>query len=125
MVRLCGQTQLPAGGFATFATKITSVSSLNIPMPGAKRKQKPDVSIIGAGRLGTALAVALAGRGYAIRSLVARRPQSARRAANLLDEEVQVLAAKQMRALTPADVFLITTPDDQIAPVAAELSVVF
>jgi len=95
-------------------------------MPDAKRKQKPEVSIIGAGRLGTTLAVALAGKRYAIRSLVARRVQSARRAASflghLLDSDVQVLGAKQLRALRPADVFLITTPDDQIAGVAEDLS---
>jgi predicted short-subunit dehydrogenase-like oxidoreductase (DUF2520 family) len=35
---------------------------------------------------------------------------------------VQVLAAKQLHSLQPADVFLITVPDDQIAGVAAELS---
>jgi predicted short-subunit dehydrogenase-like oxidoreductase (DUF2520 family) len=95
-------------------------------MPDAKRKQKPEVSIIGAGRLGTALAVALAGKGYAIRSIVARRVQNARRAAGLLgpllDSDVQVLGTKQLRSLRAADVFLITTPDDQIAKVAAELS---
>jgi predicted short-subunit dehydrogenase-like oxidoreductase (DUF2520 family) len=91
-------------------------------MPDTKRKGKPEVSIIGSGRLGTALAVALARRGYSIRSLVARRPQKAQQAARLLDAEVQVLAAKQLRSLLTADVFLITVPDDQIADVAAELS---
>src|SRR5215203_556794 len=91
-------------------------------MPDRKRKQKPVVSIIGTGRLGTALAVALARRGYRIRSLVARRAQKARRAAGLLDADVQVLAAKQLRALEHADLFLITVPDDQIASIAAELS---
>lgn len=91
-------------------------------MPVRKRKQKPEVSIIGSGRLGTVLAVALAGRGYSIRSLVARRAQKARQAATLLDAKVQVLAAKQLRLLQPADVFLITVPDDQIAGVADELS---
>jgi predicted short-subunit dehydrogenase-like oxidoreductase (DUF2520 family) len=91
-------------------------------MPDAKRKQKPKVSIIGAGRLGMTLAVALARKGYLIRSLVSRRLQSARRAATFLDEKVQVLGAKQVRSLRPADVFLITTPDDQIAVVSEELS---
>jgi predicted short-subunit dehydrogenase-like oxidoreductase (DUF2520 family) len=90
-------------------------------MPAAKRKQKPGVSIIGTGRLGTTLALALAAKEYAIRSVVARTAQSARRAAELLDEDVQVLAAKQLRTLRPADVFLIATPDDQIARVAEEL----
>lgn len=91
-------------------------------MPAAKRKQKPDVSIIGTGRLGTTLAVALAAQGYSIRSLVARRVQNARKAARLLDAEVQVLAAKQLPTLICADLFLITVPDDQIPSVARELS---
>jgi predicted short-subunit dehydrogenase-like oxidoreductase (DUF2520 family) len=91
-------------------------------MPAAKRKQKSEVSIIGTGRLGTTLALALAAQGYSIRSLVARRVQNARKAARLLDAEVQVLAAKQLRTLISADLFLITVPDDQIAGVARELS---
>ena len=94
-------------------------------MPDAKRKQKPSVSIIGAGRLGTALAVALADKSYSIRSLVARTVASARRAAKLLDhldEDAQILAAKDVGLLRPADLFLITTPDDQIAHVASELA---
>lgn len=90
-------------------------------MPDAKRKQKSEVSIIGTGRLGTTLAVALARRGYEIRSLVARTAKSARKAARLLDADVQVLAAKNLRSLIDADLFLITVPDDQIAWVAGEL----
>jgi len=91
-------------------------------MPELKRKQKTQVSIVGAGRLGTALAVALTNRNYAIQSLVARRAQRARKAATLLDGNPQALAAKQLLSLREADVFLITVPDDQIARVAAELS---
>jgi len=91
-------------------------------MPGAKRKQKSELSIIGTGRLGTTLALALAARGYTVRSLVARRVQSARKAASLLDADVQVLAAKNLRSLIEAGLFLITVPDDQIAGVARELS---
>lgn len=91
-------------------------------MTERKRKQKTAVSIIGSGRLGTTLAVALARRNYSIQSLVARRVQNARKAARLLDDEVQVLAAKELHLLKPAEVFLITVPDDQIAGVASELS---
>jgi len=91
-------------------------------MPDAKRKQKSEVSIIGTGRLGTTLALALAGSGYTIRSLVSRGEQSARKAARLLDADVQVLAAKELPKLLDADLFLITVPDDQIAAVARELS---
>ena len=91
-------------------------------MPAAKRKEKSGVSIIGTGRLGTTLAIALAAKGYSIRSLVARNVQNARKAARLLDAEVQVLAANELRTLVCADLFLITVPDDQIAGVARELS---
>lgn len=91
-------------------------------MTARKRKQKPEVSIIGSGRLGTTLAVALARRGYPVQSLVARTLKNARKAARLLDDDVQVLAAKKLHFLRPADLFLITVPDDQIAAVADELS---
>jgi predicted short-subunit dehydrogenase-like oxidoreductase (DUF2520 family) len=91
-------------------------------MTERKRKEKTAISIIGSGRLGTTLAVALLHRGYAVQSLVGRRVQNVRRAARLLDADVQVLAAKELRSLLPGDVFLITVPDDQIASVAKEMS---
>ena len=102
---------------------------LNILMPDRKRKQKVSVSIIGTGRLGTALAVALAGQGYAVRSLVARRVESARKAATLarnsatvLDDDIAAFAAKHIGSLPQADLFLISVPDDQIEGVARVLS---
>ncbi len=91
-------------------------------MTERKRKQKTAISIIGSGRLGTALGVALLHRGYLVESLVGRRMQRVRNAARLLDADVQVLAAKELRSLRPADVFLITVPDDQIASVVGEMS---
>ncbi len=87
-----------------------------------KRKQKPEVSIVGAGRLGTTLAVALADKNYLIRSVVARRSQSARQAASFLDAHTQALGVKQLDSLKPVDVFLIATPDDQIASIALKLA---
>jgi predicted short-subunit dehydrogenase-like oxidoreductase (DUF2520 family) len=91
-------------------------------MPDRKRKEKPSVSIIGTGRLGTALAVALSSRGYALRSLVARRLERARKAATLVDGKPATLAAKDVRSLPQADLFLISVPDDQISGVARALS---
>jgi len=102
-------------------------------MADRKRKEKPSVSIIGTGRLGTALAVGLSARGYALRSLVARRVESARKAATLLrksatsaaisfDNKPAVVAASNIGSLPPADLFLISVPDDQIPQVARELS---
>lgn len=91
-------------------------------MTERKRKQKTTISIVGTGRLGTTLGVALLHGGYSLRSLVARRVQTARKATRLLDSGVQVLAAKELPSLLPADVFLITVPDDQIPRVAEEMS---
>lgn len=101
-------------------------------MPNRKRKEKLSVSIIGTGRLGTALAVGLSARGYSLRSLVARRVESARKAATLvrksgtdatvLDGDITALAAKHIGLLPQADLFLISVPDDQIGGVARALS---
>jgi len=90
-------------------------------MPAKKIKEKPQVTIIGTGRLGTALAVALEAKGYPIQSLVARRLQSARKAAAVLEDKPRAYAANQIGVLPQADLFLITVPDDQIAKVAAQL----
>ena len=104
-------------------------------MPDRKIKEKPAVSIkkpavsiIGSGRLGTALARALSKQGYPIQSLVARRLQSATKAAaDLADKRVDLeskpaaYAAHQIRLLPQAELFLISTPDDQIATVATKL----
>ena len=90
-------------------------------MPDRKRKQKPEVAIIGTGRLGSALAVALAAKDYPVRALVARRLESARKAATLLDG-TEPFAVKQIRLLPKADLFLISVPDDQIAGVSRDLS---
>jgi predicted short-subunit dehydrogenase-like oxidoreductase (DUF2520 family) len=99
-------------------------------MPDRKIKEKSpaliplvmDVSIIGAGRLGTALAIALERRGYRIRSVVARRRESARKTAALLDAKAGVFAARKIGSLPQAALYLISVPDDQIANVALKLS---
>lgn len=86
------------------------------------KKPKPEVSVIGTGRLGSALAIALAEEGYTIGALVARRRESARRAASLLDVPSRVLALKQLADGPPSDLLLIATPDDQIPKVAEALA---
>jgi predicted short-subunit dehydrogenase-like oxidoreductase (DUF2520 family) len=97
-------------------------------MPKAT-KSKPKVSIIGTGRLGTALAIALTRNGYSIDALVARRRDSARRAARFLDVPSRAMAAKEFtdssgpELLLPApELLLIATPDDQIDGVAKALA---
>lgn len=83
-------------------------------------KPKPTISIIGAGRLGTALAIALTSKGYPIRAVAARRPSHARKAITLskLPSQTLALGADQLEQLPPSDLVLITTPDDVIAGIA-------
>lgn len=84
--------------------------------------QQVTISLVGAGRLGTALAIALAGRGYAVEAVVARRLSHARRAASLIPRGAQALSTTQLDALPPSDLLLLTTPDDQIEQTAARLA---
>lgn len=86
------------------------------------KNPKPEISIIGTGRLGTALAIALAQKAYSIGALVARRRESARRAAAFLDGPSCVMAIKELADRPAPELLLIATPDDQIAKVAQTLA---
>jgi predicted short-subunit dehydrogenase-like oxidoreductase (DUF2520 family) len=86
-------------------------------------KRKPTLNIIGPGRLGMALGIALSLRGYTILSLIGRRISSVRKAAALLDVPVELLVTKDIGNVPPADVLIISTPDDQIASVVKAISV--
>ncbi|HLA12443.1 MAG TPA: DUF2520 domain-containing protein [Pyrinomonadaceae bacterium] len=79
-------------------------------------------SIIGAGRLGTALALALQSNGHQIASVVNRTRKGAARAIRVLGSAVLPLTAESLSDLPPADVVLITTPDDEIRGAAQALS---
>jgi len=88
------------------------------------------VSIIGAGRLGTALAIALNKSGHSIDLIVAKHAASAKRAAELSGGRGLALSAKQFRRLLPkhrelveqSSLILIATPDDVIGTIADELA---
>jgi predicted short-subunit dehydrogenase-like oxidoreductase (DUF2520 family) len=81
------------------------------------------VAVVGAGRLGTALALALAACGHQINAVVARRKSHARRVARLFPHpRPHALAATELAALPHADLLVISTPDDQIAATAAQLA---
>ena len=83
--------------------------------------RKPSVSIIGPGRLGQALAIALRSLGYPILAFVARHPAEARKAVRALNKSAtpaQALGWEQLAQLPATDVILITTPDDAIAEAA-------
>jgi predicted short-subunit dehydrogenase-like oxidoreductase (DUF2520 family) len=84
--------------------------------------KRKSVNIIGLGRLGTALAIALSKKHYSIGTLVSRRRITLERAAALLDADVRLLVAKDIKQLQPSDLTLITTPDDQLSLVVRSLS---
>ena len=85
-------------------------------------KRIPTVSIIGAGRLGTALARALAACGYTNEAVVSRTVRHARRSAELIGTHPLAHASTQLDQLPASDILFITTPDDAVAKVAAELA---
>jgi predicted short-subunit dehydrogenase-like oxidoreductase (DUF2520 family) len=80
------------------------------------------ISIIGAGRLGTALARALASRGYKIEAVVARTLRHARLAAEAVGTRPLALTSAQLDRLPSSDILFITTPDDVIAETAERLA---
>jgi predicted short-subunit dehydrogenase-like oxidoreductase (DUF2520 family) len=77
------------------------------------------MGFIGAGTVGTALAARLAGRGYPVVAVSSRSQKSARKLAQTI-KGCQVFDNSQAVA-DNAELIFITTPDDAIAPVAAEV----
>ena len=88
-----------------------------------KEAKEITLAIVGAGRLGSAFALALAARGYRVSAVVTRRKQHARRVAQLFPSPRPLaLGARELTQLPPTDLLLISTPDDQIAATAAQLA---
>jgi len=91
------------------------------------------VSIIGAGRLGTALGLALKEVGYKIEVVAAKRPATARRAAKIFGPKTLAVSALQLSRLSPSQrvrlnrcsLVLIATPDDVIAQIAQQMAAIF
>lgn len=80
---------------------------------------KPKIAVVGAGKVGSALALLLSSRGYPVAGVASRSISSARRVA----EELNVTATDRPEEVTAgADVVFITTPDREIARVAAEIT---
>ena len=90
------------------------------------------MAIIGAGRLGTALGLALKAAGANIEVVAAKRPSAARRAARAFGPKTLALSAVQLSRLSPSQharlnrcsLVLIATPDDNIAPVTKQLAAI-
>ena len=93
-----------------------------MPSSTDKRKSKPSVSIVGSGRLGTALALALSAAGYSIEVMIARRRAHARKAAALVSSRTSSLGIQDVRLLPPGKIIFIATPDDEIGNIAEKLA---
>jgi predicted short-subunit dehydrogenase-like oxidoreductase (DUF2520 family) len=83
---------------------------------------KTTVAIVGAGRVGTALAVALERSGYRINALVTRGRAHAQRSARLLRSRPLALGADALDEIPDSDILIFATPDDEIAATAARLA---
>lgn len=96
-------------------------------MPRKKdHKTKPSVSIIGFGRLGQALAMALRSADYPILAVVARRAAKARKGlvSGRRDNLTVALGADQLEQLPTTDLIIIATPDDVIEETARRLAAI-
>lgn len=79
------------------------------------------ICVIGPGRAGGALAIALSRSGAGVISLVARSPESARRIAEAIDPAPEVFSLEEIDR-TSADVYLIAVNDQKIPEAADALS---
>ncbi len=77
------------------------------------------VSIIGVGRVGGALALALSKKNYCVKELVLRT--SGREIANLINPTPKILSESELGQLS-ADIIFITTQDSEIEKVAENLA---
>lgn len=103
--------------------------------PPARRpsSRTHSVSIIGAGRIGLALGVALRKAGYAINLVVARSSASAKHAATLLKTTGEHVGAKgltkssrqSLELIASSSIIIVATPDDAIPGVAGNLAAAF
>jgi predicted short-subunit dehydrogenase-like oxidoreductase (DUF2520 family) len=80
------------------------------------------VAIVGAGRLGTALASALDACGYEVRALVSRGASGARRAAARAGLKTLALGAGELERLPSVELLFVTTPDDVLGETVASLA---
>src|SRR5262245_37891165 len=90
-----------------------------------KAESKISVSIVGAGRVGTALGIALERADYAIDAVVAKHSASARRAAQLIGAGTAyswTRFAQQKAPISRSQVLIIATPDDVLRRTVDELA---
>lgn len=80
------------------------------------------VSIIGAGNLGTALALILPSAGYRVKFIVSRARPASHHRTSVLARKVKARPVKLGEQVLDTDLVWITVPDDSIAQVARQLA---
>jgi predicted short-subunit dehydrogenase-like oxidoreductase (DUF2520 family) len=83
---------------------------------------RPRITIVGAGNLGSTLAIRLHQAGYAIDQIVFRNRRAARRKAKVLARKVGARAVAIARVEIKADLVWFCVPDDAIAQVVHSLA---
>src|SRR5579864_6205386 len=91
-------------------------------MRSSQRSKFPDVAIIGAGTLGTALALALRKQNLRIAEIVARDRASSLRRARTLAARVGARATTLSNAALSPRILWICVPDDAISEVAQQIA---
>ena len=84
--------------------------------------KRSSIAIVGAGRLGSALAFQLKAAGYPISEIVCRSGRGAKRRAHLLARRVGAVAITADQKYLSADIVWFCVPDAQIEPVARDFS---
>jgi predicted short-subunit dehydrogenase-like oxidoreductase (DUF2520 family) len=79
------------------------------------------ISIIGTGRLGGALAIALAKSGHTIENLVARKIENARTIAEFIEPRPEILSPAELSKIS-SETILITTQDFEIENAGSQLA---
>ena len=87
--------------------------------PAVTRAQRPAIAVLGAGRAGSALAVALVGAGYPLAAVWSRDGEEAARLAARLGAEP---AATPLQAISAARITLICVPERAIVPLATQVA---
>lgn len=79
------------------------------------------ISIIGVGRIGGALAIALAEKGFEIENLIARRTETTEKIVEFIEPKPKILKQNELAAIS-SNVIFITTQDSEIETVAENLA---
>lgn len=95
-----------------------SSSGLSFWRPESRASLRPTLGFIGAGVVGSALALALEGVGYRVVAVASRSYESASRLGERLEKAAVVEPA---RVIDLADLIVLSTPDDAIEPLARSL----